>query len=104
MTEFINLWNNYWTLDRIAMAMWIFNAAIQAMEKPNESNSKFYSFLFRFFHIIGGNTNVSRKESARINDVSNIRLYNEVAEMRKLRRRGKSDLYEESPVPKMRPQ
>ena len=93
----INLWNNYWTGDRILMMAWIFCAAVQAMETPNESSSGFYSWFFRFTHTIAGNTNLVRKEQGRFRDVeNNLRPQREVAKMQELRKRRESSLHEES--------
>lgn len=93
----INLWNNYWTGDRILMAAWIFCAAVQAMETPDDSSSRFYSWLFRFTHTIAGNTNLVRKEQGRFRNVENdIRPQREVANLSALRRGRESDLHEES--------
>lgn len=93
----INLWNNYWTGDRILMAAWIFCAAIQAMETPDESSSGFYSWFFRFTHTVAGNVNLVRKEQGRFRDVENdIRPQREVAKVSRVRIGGKPTLHEES--------
>lgn len=94
---FINIWNNYWTGDRILMAAWIFCAGVQAMETPNESSSGFYSWFFRFSHTIAGNTNLVRKEQGRFRDVEDdIRSHSEMANLQEVRTGRKPSLHEES--------
>lgn len=53
---------SYWvTPSFVAAAYWIFNAAIQALPDPDETSGAFYTFAFRFAHMVAGNTALARK-------------------------------------------
>lgn len=96
-SDFITIWSNYWTPDRVLFAAYVFCAAVQAMGVPVESSTRFYSWFYRFTHILAGNINVAKKESDRISDgKDDLRIHNEVAEMQKVQRRRESSLHEES--------
>ena len=97
LLDFVTIWNNYWTADRVLFAAYVFCAAVQAMGKPTEASSRFYSWFFRFTHILAGNINVAKKESDRISDGKNdIRTQREMAKVQKLQPRREPSLHEES--------
>jgi len=43
---------SFWTG---AVALWLFSAAVSAMDKPNNSDSRFYGWLYRFTHLLAAN-------------------------------------------------
>lgn len=38
-----------------ATALWIFSAAVSAMDPPNARDSAFYGWLYRFTHLLAAN-------------------------------------------------
>lgn len=58
MDEF---WSFNWlTPDRVAMLMFIFNAAVQALPDPN--GSKGYTWFYRMMHLLAANIRVTAKK------------------------------------------
>jgi hypothetical protein len=42
---------------KLLISYWVFSAIVGAMPTPEANSSKFYVFLFRFAHAMGGNLN-----------------------------------------------
>jgi hypothetical protein len=43
---------SFWTG---ALALWLFSAAVSAMDEPHDSDSRFYGWLYRFTHLLAAN-------------------------------------------------
>lgn len=43
---------SFWTG---AGALWVFSAAVSAMDPPNTGDSRFYGWLYRFTHLLAAN-------------------------------------------------
>lgn len=59
MGELLKLLDGWLTPDRVFMLYYVFNCAVQSMPDPNGSKS--YRWLFKFLHLVAGNTNMTRK-------------------------------------------
>ncbi|TCK71975.1 hypothetical protein [Acidipila rosea] len=44
--------HNFWVG---AAALWVFSAAVSAMNAPNMQSSQFYGWLYRFTHLLAAN-------------------------------------------------
>jgi len=52
--------DGYLTADRIVLIYYVFNCAVQSLPDPN--GGKFYQFIYRFCHLLAGNTNLVRRQ------------------------------------------
>jgi len=44
-----------------AGALWIFSAAVSAMDAPGKGDSRFYGWLYRFTHLLAANLDRARR-------------------------------------------
>lgn len=62
MNEFMQAVGDWFTVDRVVMLFWVYNAAVQALPEPDQTSSKLYIFAYRMAHWAAANINVVRKE------------------------------------------
>lgn len=60
MDEFLMRLEEWLTPDRVAMLIFMYNAAVQALPDPN--GSKVYTWLYRFSHLLAANIRVTAKK------------------------------------------